>query len=148
VVEQRVRGTTGQALVAVRPDETVAHDVGLHHAGRCNADGCPLDFGSGLSKGRLSEAFGRVAASGLLVEVVRSKGGRPRAGTTSAAGSVWAVAVDKARLNMAPFFPVMGYGQLGRYVKAATRGVLPPPRDAAEDAALREAIACRAARSD
>ncbi len=77
----------------------------------------------------------------MVVMVKRGKGGR-LGSPDGPQGSTWSIGPGPT-WTFAPFYEVMTYGQLGRYVLAARWGKLPPPHDAKEANALRKAIANR-----
>lgn len=105
----------------------------------------PIDLGSGLSRSQVYVSIKRLREANMLVPIARRKSGRPGLDNDDD-GSVWAVntRIADGKWTLAPFFPFMSYGQLGRYVLAARALKVPPPVNEDEASLLVECIAQKA----
>jgi hypothetical protein len=110
--------------------------------GRRNAQGVPIDFGAGYARSVCQESVARLVAAGLLRIVGRDAGGRKVAGAPS--GNTYCFVRAVAQWNLSPYWARWSWGVLGRYVLAASHGLLPGPRTAAESHLLYDALVAKA----
>ena len=129
---------------AQRTTETVRISLTEFTEGRRTAQGVPIDFGAGFARSVCQESLARLVAAGLLRVVSKDPGGRRAAGAPPQSGTTYSFVRTVADWHLGAYWARWSWGVMGRYILAATHGLLPGPRTPAEIGQLQDALNAKA----
>lgn len=120
-------------------DLITASQYQISHGVLSSKSGRMVVTGTGIPERTLIRSLERLKASQVLLMVSPGRAGRPSA-QRKPEGTTWAVNENPVQWNFSPFFGHISIVNLEIYIKLATDGSCPPPRNLETVAALRSGI--------